>query len=752
MLLIASAYLFTLALAIVLAVIVYTSNHKKSENLILVGFILCVAIWIVCSFLADTSNNVATVIFWSKFALVGPAFVPPLLLSFALVFPQKNSWFNWKKQALLFVPSLVIAGLSPTSLNVESAKPTNLGADVTPGVLYSIFALIFLLYVGLSLIFLVRNYRRSKSLQKQQVLYVITGVTISSVLAVVTNVFLVIAGISSLGVLGPPSFLFFIGLTSYAIVRHRLLDVRLVVARTIAYSTLVLIIAVFYISSTLLLTNFLFKTTTSTGQLALYSALTLIVAFTFQPLRRFLETTTDKIFFKGDYDSNGLLSDLTKIMAETILIDDIAHNLLGKLTANMRITRGAFVLTDAGKIFVSETQGYKEEPQFNEKDVFSLQALDKTLVFEELEESPAKELMRKLDVTVVIPLRTQVDHVGVLLLGEKASGEIYSEKDLKVLEIFSPEAAISFENAKSVEKIRRFNITLKEQVERATRELRDANEQLKDLDKLKDEFLSIASHDLRTPMTAIKGYLWMALNDRAGKIENPALKRYLDISYASSERMISLINDLLNVSRIKAGRMQMIFEDIDFKTIVDQVFAELASKSTEKSIELKYVGEASLPHVIADKQKMAEVLQNLIGNALKFTPEKGKITVTTKPSKEAGFVEIAVADTGVGLSKEDAAKLFEKFGRVEQSYKSAKTRGGTGLGLYITKNYTEMHGGKIWVTSELGKGTTFTFTLRIFDKVLLDKMNADNQKKDVSAAIPQTTTSMAKEAVVKTAR
>lgn len=744
--------IFTVITSLLLGLFVIYNNPKAKVNLLFGTIAILVSLWVLTNLLADSSTEIQSALIWSKAAIVPPAIFASFLLVFSFIYPDKKLRIPKWLAFLLVFPPLLVTLLSPTSLNIEKVQIFDWGTNYVPGLLYP-FLLIYLVpFVIWSFVNFILNFRSSQGLRKEQFRYLLLGLTGMVSVGLLTNLLLPLIGISRLAVLGPSSSLFFIGAVAYTIVAHRLLDVRLVVARTIAYSALVLIIAVFYISSTLLLTNFLFKTTTSTGQLALYSALTLIVAFTFQPLRRFLETTTDKIFFKGDYDSNGLLSDLTKVMAETILIDDIAHNLLGKLTANMRITRGAFVLTDAGKIFVSETQGYKEEPQFNEKDVFSLQALDKTLVFEELEESPAKELMRKLDVTVVIPLRTQVDHVGVLLLGEKASGEIYSEKDLKVLEIFAPEAAISFENAKSVEKIRRFNITLKEQVERATRELRDANEQLKDLDKLKDEFLSIASHDLRTPMTAIKGYLWMALNDRAGKIENPALKRYLDISYASSERMISLINDLLNVSRIKAGRMQMIFEDIDFKTIVDQVFAELASKSTEKSIELKYVGEASLPHVIADKQKMAEVLQNLIGNALKFTPEKGKITVTTKPSKEAGFVEIAVADTGVGLSKEDAAKLFEKFGRVEQSYKSAKTSGGTGLGLYITKNYTEMHGGKIWVTSELGKGTTFTFTLRIFDKVLLDKMNADNQKKDVSAAIPQTTTSMAKEAVVKTAR
>ena len=133
----------------------------------------------------------------------------------------------------------------------------------------------------------------------------------------------------------------------------------------------------------------------------------------------------------------------------------------------------------------------------------------------------------------------------------------------------------------------------------------------------------------------------------------------------------------------------MVFEEMDLKTIIDQVFAEIMSKTTEKKIMLKYESSAKLPKVILDKQRFPEVMQNLIGNAVKFTPEGGKITVKAAPSeKDKGMVQISVSDTGVGLSKEDAGKLFEKYSRIEHSYTKANESGGTGLGLYITKNYT----------------------------------------------------------------
>ncbi len=744
-----SILLFVIVSNTLLAIFVFANNSKSSTNKIFSLLSIVTTGWLVVAYISLLPNLVQESLLWIRLSIFFAVPVGLLLFLLSNTLPSTKillpkRWFYLSVALTVVIMAVNISPFAFTRLEIINGSPNPVpGPGLIPFALTTVFFFLGSFYI------LFKKLHKLTGKSKEQIRFVMFGVVVMLGLIIATIMVPLLLFRNTTFVSAAPLYtLIFLLMTTYAIVRHRLLDIRVVVARTIAYVLLATFLFIFYVLASVAITTFLLKSQTSFQQLIIFSVLTIIIGFTFQPLRKFLEKSTDRIFFKQDYDSNLLLGNLTKVMAETILIDDIAHQLLKKLIEEIRITRGAFVLTDGGKIFVSETQGYKEEPKFSEKDVFSIQALDKNLVFEDIEEGPAKELMRKLDVTVVIPLKTQIDHVGVLLLGEKASGEIYSQKDIKVLEIFSPEAAISFENAKSVEKIRRFNITLKEQVDRATRELRDANEQLKDLDKLKDEFLSIASHDLRTPMTAIKGYLWMALNDRAGKIDNPALKRYLDISYASSERMISLINDLLNVSRIKAGRMQMVFQEIDFKEIADQVIAELASKSTEKSIALTYKIEGKVPHIIADKQKLAEVLQNLVGNALKFTPDKGKITILAKTSKVAGIVEVGVTDTGVGLSKEDAAHLFEKFGRVEHSYTAAKTTGGTGLGLYITKNYIEMHGGKVWVESELGKGTTFNFTLKEFKKEELDKMNKAALINDTPASVPQVTSSMAKEATV----
>lgn len=710
MLYIIIAYLITLALSLFLAFIVLSSNRKRPENIILFAFISAVSFWIVCSFLADTSSEVSAVTFWSKMAIVGPSFVPTLLLLLSMAFPKRNRFFSKVNIALLFIPCLVIISLSQTSLNVESAKATSLGAEVKPGLLYNFFALVFLVYLSFSLTNLVKSYRNSKGLQKYQVLYIIFGVTISSVLGIVTNVLLVIAGISSLGVLGPPSFLFFVGATSYAIVRHRLMDIRLVVARSIAYSALILIIGVFYSLGTFILSTYLLGEDLKSSQLIVSTVLTLIVALTFQPLKRYLEYITDRVFYKAAYDTNELLNSLNKIMATNLSLDSLTHLVLKELLTQMRISRGAFILTEAGKIFDDEFIGYEPKPpQINEVDIASLLEQNRLLVFEEMDENPIKDLMRKINITVAAPLKVGQDAIGILILGEKLSGDIYSDQDLKLIEIFIPEASVAIQNAKSYEEIKRFNITLKVEIAKATKDLKEANIKLEELDKLKDEFISIASHDLRTPMTAIKYYLWLILH---GKSRTKAkLKEYLERSYTSSERMLTLINDLLNVSRIESGRIKLNLIPTDFGKIAQEMIDEIMSKATERNIALSLdIPKQKLPMVMADAERFPEILTNLMGNAIKFTKPGGKVTVSALPKADA--VEVSVADSGVGIRKEDMSKLFTKFGRLDSSYVAAATNGGTGLGLYITKNLVELHGGKISVESEVGRGTTFSFTLK----------------------------------------
>lgn len=242
-----------------------------------------------------------------------------------------------------------------------------------------------------------------------------------------------------------------------------------------------------------------------------------------------------------------------------------------------------------------------------------------------------------------------------------------------------------------------------------TNKLEEANKKLKEVDHLQDDFVSIASHELRTPMTAIRSYAWMALH-KAGITLPQNLEKYLVRILLSTERLINLVNDLLNISRIESRKIEINPEPVDLivlvKDIVDEVYY---SKSTEGNFQFILL-EKPIPKVFADPEKLREILLNLVGNSLKFTPQGGKIIFDF--FSDGKTVEISVKDSGIGISREDLSKLFHKFSRLDNSYTAMSTSGGTGLGLYISKKLVELMHGKVWVESEgLGKGATFTISL-----------------------------------------
>ncbi len=245
-------------------------------------------------------------------------------------------------------------------------------------------------------------------------------------------------------------------------------------------------------------------------------------------------------------------------------------------------------------------------------------------------------------------------------------------------------------------------------------DLEIANIRLKELDVLKDEFVSIASHELRTPMTAIKSYLWLALYGKENL--SAKLQYYLSRSYNATNRLIKLVNDMLNVSRIESGRISLELKKVNIYQLVSDVIEEIKPRADEMGIILTRGEHTGIPEVIADEDKIKEVLINLIGNSLKFTEKGGSVNVLF--SIKTTTVEVSVKDTGEGIEQADISKLFKKFGFVKGSYATnQKASFGTGLGLYISKEIIKMHRGALSVFSEgKGKGAIFTFSLKIFNE------------------------------------
>ena len=257
-------------------------------------------------------------------------------------------------------------------------------------------------------------------------------------------------------------------------------------------------------------------------------------------------------------------------------------------------------------------------------------------------------------------------------------------------------------------------IERREELEKLTLQLEQANIKLKKLDKAKSEFLSIASHQLRAPLTAIKGYISMILEGTYGRLSE-RMKKPMENVYKSNERLIKLINDLLNISRIEAGKMKLELERISPEDIIADVIQELKIKAGDKGLYLKFEkSESPLPKILIDKEKIRQVVLNIIDNAINYT-EKGGITIKSEiqnPKSEKESIIIKISDTGVGMTREEIDKIFQSFSRGTGGARLVAE--GAGLGLYIARKFVEMHQGKIWAESEgKNKGSTFYIELPV---------------------------------------
>lgn len=350
----------------------------------------------------------------------------------------------------------------------------------------------------------------------------------------------------------------------------------------------------------------------------------------------------------------------------------------------------------------------------NDKRLKIASGLDNVLL---IPNSSASDAMTHANIIKSIfsyPLSVRSELIGAMVIGMKQDEQSISEYRRDMLNRLADTVGIAMDNALL------YN------------EVQAANARLKELDKLKDEFVSLASHELRTPMTAIKSYLWMALDGQGGEL-NEKQRYYIDRAYMSVDRLTKMVNDMLNISRIESGRLSIDVNAVSLEKIITEVIEEVTPHAKDVGVTLSLDPPGSLPQVIVDEDKIKEVLFNLIGNALKFTPKDGKVTVSLK--QKDNMIETTISDTGVGINKEDIPKLFQKFSMIPESYGVDKPVTGTGLGLYICRSIVELHEGKIWATSEgLGKGTQITFSLKVFNEDDFKELNekfAHNIKENV---------------------
>lgn len=633
---------------------------------------------------------------------------------FSLNFPKHN-----KQNIFITIPILIYSTLFSivaifTNLIIVDSKTKDWGVELVGGKLESLYGIISILVLMMIFFVVINKYRSSSNSDKQRIRFFLLGIFIFIISEAIFNVIFPILMLDKYSYFGDYTIVFFFGLTAYAIVKHRLMDIRMVVARSVAFIILLATIGLFYTFSMIWLERIIFPGSggnMSSGQIIFRIALTLFVVFTFQPLRKFITKKTDRIFFKQSYDPEKLLDTLSHTMGSSIVLIDLLYKILNILTENMKVSRGFFIILKDGKtIDTTQGVGYKKSPVISLSEIEVL-SKDGICIYDELDEkSQVKKILRKHDASIVIPLKSNNKVSGILFLGEKSSGDMYSAQDIRIFEILGPEVTVAVNNAKSYEEIQQFNAVLRSEIQKATKDLEVANHNLRELDKAKDEFISMASHQLRTPLTAIKGYLSMLLEGDAGEIKVGQYE-FVQEAYYGATRMVSLINDLLNVSRMETGRFFLEVSEFDLTKTVEEEVKQLEKVSKDKGIKLVYQkhGHVSL---CADEMKIRQVVMNFVDNAIYYTLD-GKVLVNLYD--EGKNVRFEVTDNGIGVPKEQQKHLFTKFYRAENARRTRPD--GTGLGLFMAKKVIDEHHGEIIFHSVEGRGSTFGFRLPKVAKV-----------------------------------
>ena len=327
--------------------------------------------------------------------------------------------------------------------------------------------------------------------------------------------------------------------------------------------------------------------------------------------------------------------------------------------------------------------------------------------------APSSGKARSIGSLLCLPLVIDNEVVGVVNMSHPRPNA-FSAEDSHLMTIMTDQVAIALNNVQVFDDMQQLNVVLEEEVDKATEELRKtngelqlANEEIQAASQMKSQFLAHMSHELRTPLNAIIGFSEILEDQTFGSI-NEKQGRYVTNILTSSRHLLELINDILDLAKVESGRMELVLGKFVFQDCLNQVADIVLPLSQSKSIEITNDIDPELGLMMADETRITQILYNLMSNAIKFTPEQGKVNIQVR-CQEDGTVEVSVTDTGIGIKEEHQELIFSEFRQVEESY--ARRYEGTGLGLALTRRLVELHGGRIWVESEKGKGSTFTFTI-----------------------------------------
>lgn len=626
---------------------VFVKDPQHAVNRSFFVFVAGMSIWSASVCLLYVTHD----FIFDKFAWAGYYAMFTGMIVFLRLFPSESK--VPPRFLLVLIPLILSSFLIPFNGFIERIVIDENGI-VHPilGTYFPVFVTITLCYALVASYFFIRNFIHATEKHRMQMAYLATGIVLFIASFIIFDILLPFIGRYEFNLVGPATSLAFVVLTSYAIVRHQLMDIRFAIQRGIIYSILLGLIITLYVA--LLSSIILLFGTTSDMAIYLSAGLTTIAGIFGAPvLERWFRKLTDSVFFKERYDYADVMHKLSVALSEARNFDEV-------VSASERTLKEAL---RARQVTID----------------FSLEAPAKT----------SEHIDRH---TLHMPIMRDEETVGTLRIGPKLSGDTYTAEDRKLVETFVYQASTALSRAKLYAKTKLHAAQLERTVKRRTRELRESHDRER-------QMLADISHNLQTPLTIFQTRLDSAKKRLGDDAEMASLEQSLSM-------FSSFIYELLSLAKLESEENSAERMPLNFSTLVSDLVEETGTIAASRGISVQSQIAPSLM-VEGDERRLRETIMNIASNALKYMRTEGERSVLFALREEEGFAMLSIIDTGMGITKRDLPHIFDRFYRGKDTV--ADTRG-TGIGLSIAKRIIEQHGGTISAESS-SEGTTISIRL-----------------------------------------
>ena len=703
-----------------LVLISLLKGRKNPANILFAGICFLVAVINIDVALVSVIPNKTLALKIDRLAYLFLVFILPVYIQFVHSF-LGISRRKWLVYIACFL-SLIFLFFTQTNLFISGFNEYYFGTIARAGPVYHLFSLVAISTVFYCILTLFMGMKNaSDNQQKNRIKYVLAGMGLSTIL--ISLNYLPVSGFNVYP-MGNFSFIPAIVL-AFGVLKYDLLDIGTVIRKGTVYFSLTAILTVLYIFI-IYLFNVLFMWSGYSNPVVLSFSLALLIVLLFNPIKIKVQEFIDKLFFRGKYDYQKTLKEISWKMTSLLKFDEITNLLLDSISEALQVSHVTLLIYDDEKAFFHSYSYQSKLPdgveknhpivKFLEKNRGSLNqaVVDKVSIPEE-DRNSIINFFNTFKASLVISMISREKLTGMILLGEKKSEELFVHEDLELLATVANQSAIAIENARNYEKLENLNVELERKVEKRTAALQRTREEKDETQKQLIQSESLAAigqlvagtaHELNNPLSSASSLLQTSIESMENPEEESDEENEIidDLKFSLKElrRARDIVKSLLDLSR----QTQTYVEQVNIHVVIDDALRVLYNQYKHISVSIEKDYDETLPEIEGNFANLGQVFINIIKNAIQALPEgKGKIALTTRYKKETNSVVVECLDTGNGIPPETIKDIFKPF------FTTKGVGKGTGLGLYISHEIIKKHRGDIYIKSEIGMGSTITIVL-----------------------------------------